>query len=62
MKYDISDDSHEISSLNCYFWKKLKHLKLCSAANYRWRFTQTGKACANKIVPELLVSFLATHQ
>ena len=32
-----TDDSHEISSLICYF-EKAEHLKLSSAANYRWHF------------------------
>ena len=31
-----ADDSHEISCLICYFWKKQQNLKLLSAANYRW--------------------------
>ena len=33
-----ADDSHEISYLICYFWKKQHNFKLSSAANYRWRF------------------------
>ena len=31
-----ADDSHEISSLICFF-EKAANLKLSSAANYRWR-------------------------
>ena len=33
-----ADDSLEIAFLICYFEKKRQHLKLSSAASYRWLF------------------------
>ena len=33
-----ADNSHEISCLICFFFKKRQNLKLSSAENYRWGF------------------------